>query len=169
MGNANSGRKTLPFVVKQAKGTARPEREKKTYTPSSKQPLPPAWLNRRAKQIFRHFINHRLKELKMDSRSHTEIIALYAARSEELERFDKLLSEKGYTYEITLSTGQPTKANPNPPLVTRMVERPEVKLREKAAIHVHRLLVEFGLSPASAQKVGVVKDKGKKNSEFDGF
>jgi len=41
-------------------------------------------------------------------------------------------------------------------------------LREKAARHVHALLVEFGLTASSAQKVGKPKEN-KKANDFEGF
>jgi P27 family predicted phage terminase small subunit len=102
----------------------------------------------------------RLDELGLASRSHTEAIALLACRMEEVERFDGILNdnkENGYVYKTTNSYGDDV-----------LKEHPAVRLREKAARHVHSLLTEFGLTPASAQKVGTPKKKEKKN-EFEGF
>jgi P27 family predicted phage terminase small subunit len=109
----------------------------------------------------------RLDDLGMASRSHTEAIALLACRMEEVERFDKMLNNSvdektgekvnGYVYKTTNSYGDDI-----------LKEHPAVRLREKAARHVHSLLTEFGLTPAAAQKVGTPKKKEKKN-EFEGF
>ena len=153
------GRKALPTQIKLVKGTLRNHREKEVPDPSKEKPLHPKWLNKRAKMIFYHMVR-RLDELGMASRSHTEAIALLACRMEEVERFDKMLNEgdeNGYVYKTTNSYGDDV-----------LKEHPAVKLREKAAVHVHKLLVEFGLTPSSAQKVGTPKKKAKKNG-FEGF
>ena len=102
----------------------------------------------------------RLVEIGLDSATHTEILALLASRMEEVERFDKMLNEgegNNYVYQSSNSFGDPI-----------LKENPAVKLREKACKHVHALLVEFGLTPSAAQKVGTPKQKEKK-SEFEGF
>lgn len=154
-----AGRKVIPIEIKKAKGTYQRCREKEVPKPSEKKPVPPSWLNKRARAIFRHMTN-RLDELNLASRSHTEAIGLLACRMEEVERFDKMLNdagENGYVYETTNSYGDRI-----------LKDHPAVKLREKAARHVHALLVEFGLTPASAQKVGKPKSSKKKN-EFDEF
>jgi P27 family predicted phage terminase small subunit len=153
------GRKIIPIRIKQTKGTHRPHRDRDIPEPSKKKPLPPAWLNKRAKNIFHHMVK-RLDELGLASRSHTEAIALLSCRMEEVERFDKMLNddkENGYVYKTTNSYGDDV-----------LKEHPAVKLREKAAKHVHALLVEFGLTPSSAQKVGTPKKKEKRN-KFEGF
>jgi len=151
------GRKVIPIEEKKAKGTHRPCRDKDVPAPSKKKPLPPTWLNKRAKMIFHHMVK-RLEELSLASRSHTEALSLLASRMEELETFDKLLNTgEGYTYKIETEDGG-----------FIIKEHPVVKLREKAARHVHSLLTEFGLTPASAQKVGTPKQKTK-NNDFEGF
>ena len=160
------GRKAIPIQIKKLKGTHQPCRDKDVPEPSKKLPYRPSWLNKRAKQIFHHMAK-RLDEIGLASRSHTEAIALLSCRMEELERFDKMLNNavdektgkptNGYVYKTTNSYGDDI-----------LKEHPAVKLREKAAKHVHSLLVEFGLTPASAQKVGTPKKKTKTN-DFDGF
>jgi len=153
------GRKAIPTQLKIAKGTHRPHRDKDVPPPSTLKPVPPTWLTQRAKMIFHHMVR-RLNDLGLASRSYTETIALLACRMEEVERFDKMLNdgeENGYVYKTTNSYGDDV-----------LKEHPAVKLREKAASHVHKLLVEFGLTPASAQKVGTPKAK-KKTNDFEGF
>jgi len=153
------GRKAIPTQLKIVKGTHRPHRDKDVPEPSKEKPIPPGWLNKRAKAIFHHMVK-RLDELGLASRSHTEAIALLACRMEEVERFDKMLNdgnENGYVYKTTNSYGDDI-----------LKEHPAVRLREKAARHVHSLLTEFGLTPSSAQKVGTPKKKDKKN-DFEGF
>jgi P27 family predicted phage terminase small subunit len=151
------GRKALPTQIKKAKGTHRPFRDKDVPTPSSKKPLPPAWLNSRAKQIFRHMVK-RLSVLDMASQSHTETIALLACRLEEVERYDKIINEQGYVYATVNFRGD------------KIIKvRPEMALKEKALKQSQQLLAEFGLTPASAQKAGTPKEKKKKHNEFEGF
>jgi P27 family predicted phage terminase small subunit len=150
------GRKVIPIPIKETKGTNRKHRERKSYSPQKDKPISPAWLNKRAKQIFWHMTG-RLKAIGLDTRTHTEMLALLSSRMEEVERFDKLLNEKGYTYTTKNSIGSKV-----------IKERPEVAMRKEAARHVHALLVEFGLSPAAQQKVGAPPSKPQ-NNEFDGF
>jgi len=159
-----AGRKVIPISIKQAKGTHQPCRDKDTYTPVSRKPVAPPWLNARAKAIFRREVK-RLDEIKLASATYTGIIALLASRWEEAERFDKQLNESkgasgdsqnGYVYATTNSFGDPV-----------LKEHPAVRLREKALRHVHSLLSELGLTPASAQKVGTPKKDGKKNAFSD--
>jgi P27 family predicted phage terminase small subunit len=153
-----AGRKIIPIEQKKAKGTNRKHREKDVPNPSDRKPWPPGWLNKRAKQIFHHMVK-RLDVLGLASSTYTEAIALLASRMEEVERFDRMLNdekENGYVYQTTNSYGDPV-----------LKEHPAVSLREKAAKHVHSLLTEFGLTGASAQKIGVKKEKTKKNDFED--
>jgi len=153
------GRKALPTHLKILKGTHQKCRDKVVPDPSKEKPWPPVWLNKRAKMIFHHMVR-RLDELSLASRSHTESIALLSSRMEEVENFDKVLNAGGkslYFYKTKTADGSEI-----------IKEHPAVKLREKAARHVHSLLTEFGLTPASAQKVGTPKQTKKKN-DFEGF
>ena len=160
-----AGRKVIPISIKQAKGTHRPHRDRKTYTPSSRRPIPPSWLNKRASAIFRH-MTRRLGEVGQASATHTEALALLSCHMEEVERFHKILNESvdaqgkpqnGYVYATANSFGDPV-----------LKEHPAVRLYEKASLRVHSLLTEFGLTPAAAQKVGTRKPAKEKN-EFDDF
>ncbi len=151
------GRKALPTQIKKAKGTHRPYRDKVVPEPSGKKPVPPSWLNGRAKQIFRHMVK-RLSELDMASKSHTETIALLSCRLEEVERYDKIINQQGYVYAAINSRGEKV-----------IKVRPEIQLKEKASKQAERLLTEFGLTPASAQKAGTPKEKKVKHNQFEGF
>ena len=159
------GRKVVPISIKEAKGTNRKHREKEVVPPSTEQPVPPAWLCPRAKEIFGE-MTVRVGELRLASATYTEVLALLACRLEEVERFDRMLNEaadvdgnpaNGYVYQTTNSFGDAI-----------LKEHPAVRLREKAARHAHSLLTEFGLTPAAAQKVGTSKKTAKQN-DFDGF
>ena len=150
------GRKTIPINIMRAKGTLKKHRIKNVPDPSDKRPISPSWLNKRAKQIFWHMTN-RLNDIGLASRTHTEAIAALSSRMEEVERFDKILNDEGYFYNAKNSLGFEVKK-----------EHPAAKLREKAIRHVHSLLTEFGLTPASIQKVGSTKKKPRGN-DFEGF
>jgi P27 family predicted phage terminase small subunit len=160
-----AGRKVIPISIKQAKGTHQPCRDKETYTPAPGKPIPPSWLNTRAKGIFRH-MSGRLDKVQRASETHTEVLAILASRMEEVERFDKILNEStdaggnpqnGYVYATTNSFGDPI-----------LKEHPAVRCREKAIRHVHSLLAELGLTPASMQRVGTSKP-GRVKNEFADF
>ena len=150
------GRKAIPTQLKIIKGTHQPCRDKDVPEPSTLKPVPPSWLNQRAKMIFHHMVR-RLDDLGLASRSHTEAIALLACRMEEVERYDKLMNKQGYVYASVNTRGEKV-----------IKVRPEILLRKDAAKQVQSLLTEFGLTPASAQKVGIPKKKTKTNS-FDGI
>ncbi|MEN6297743.1 MAG: phage terminase small subunit P27 family [Rectinema sp.] len=155
-----TGRKVVPIDVKKARGTYRKDRDKKAPKPSPKKPAAPSWLNTRAKQIFNLMVK-RLSEIGQASATYTEAIALLSSRMEEVERFDKILNdgeENGYVYKTTNSFGDAI-----------LKEHPAVRLREKAARHVHSLLTEFGLTGASAQKVGAQPKEGDKKNEFEEY
>jgi len=108
----------------------------------------------------------RLEAVGLASGTHTEALALLACHMEEVERFDKILNEvvtvggeqqNNYVYKTNTATG-----------AVILKENPVVRLRDKAARRVHSLLTEFGLTPASSQKIGAKKQLKGKN-EFDGF
>jgi P27 family predicted phage terminase small subunit len=149
-----SGRKVTPLIIKEAKGTRERSREKIVVPPSDKLAVPPTSLNKRAKQIFQHYVKRRLEPLGLASATYTEEIARLAVAHEEWERFNKILNEVGYTVEFSDREGNP---------VVRM--RPEVKIRDMANAVMKACLLEFGLTAASAQKVGKTPDKKEKNDK----
>lgn len=154
-----SGRKIIPLVQKEAKGTRERSRERDVPPPSEKMPNPPSTLNKRAKQIFQHLVKHRLTDLGLASATHTEAIALLAREMEQLERLDKFLDDNGFTYQKI--TGEDEEGNK-----TYSVKKwPQVDIQRDLSRHVHSLIVEFGLTPASSQKIGPPKKKEKKNDK----
>lgn len=161
---AAAGRKIIPINEKVAKGTLRKHRVRDTPTPTDKLPTPPRWLNPAAKRIFRLLVK-RITSITVASQDHTNGIAMLASRVEEVERFDKYLNQVGYTYERKAWVG---KGDAGHEIILGIYARPEAKLRHEAMRHLHSLLLEFGLTPAS---LGRVKAKGKEKvkSEFEGF
>jgi P27 family predicted phage terminase small subunit len=154
-----SGRKVIPLIIKEAKGTRERSREKIVVPPSDKLAVPPSALNKRAKQIFQHLVKRRLEALGLASASHTEMLALLCREMEQLERLDKFLLDNGFTFrEIT---GEDDEGNK----FYRVRKWPEVEIQKDMSRHVHALMNEFGLSPASAQKVGKPPEKKQKDGK----
>lgn len=151
------GRKVIPIGIKKAKGTNQKCRERVVPIPSEKTACPPRNLNARARQIFQHLVKNRLSHLGLASASHTESIAVLAKRMERLEVIDKFIDDHGVSYEVVSETG-----------VSIFKPYPEAVIQKDLARHVQSLLAEFGLSPASAQKVGTKKPKQEQN-DFDQF
>jgi P27 family predicted phage terminase small subunit len=153
-----SGRKVIPICIKEAKGTRERSREKIVTPPSDKLAIPPSTLNKRAKQIFQHYVKRRLEPLGLASATYTEEIARLAVAHEEWDRFTRILNEVGYTVEFLDREGNP---------VVRM--RPEVKIRDMANSVMKACLLEFGLTAASAQKVGKAPEKKARNEKENFF
>lgn len=145
-----AGRKVIPIVIKKAKGTHEKHRDKKTPKFSKDIAQAPSYLNKRATEIFNHLVEKRLKDLGLASASHTEIIANLAKRMERLEVIDAFIDKYGVSYETQTEKGE-----------TIFRPRPEAAMQKELARHVHALLCEFGLTPASAGKVTGFKDEEK--------
>jgi P27 family predicted phage terminase small subunit len=149
------GRKIIPTELKILKGTYRKDRDRKSPPPAKDAPVAPSWLNRRGKLIFRLVVK-RLTELGLASRSYTETIALLASRLEEMERYSRLIEEEGVSFGGVTRDG-----------TEYFKPRPEVLLRERAMLHAHKLLAEFGLTPSAIQRVAAVKKEKKKKNPFE--
>jgi len=163
---ANAGRKIIPLPIKQLKGTDRPDEEKKRNTPlpSLTRPIPPTSLSKRAKQIFTHFVNNRLTGYysSFASSTYTEMIATYARRQEEVEKLGEFIEKNGYTFETTeVKSGDKC-----------IRAYPQVGQYNQAIKHLHTILVEFGMTPSAAGRVGAALPKQydrASNNDFDGF
>ena len=158
-----AGRKVLPINEKVAKGTFRPERQKKIPKPDERLPIPPSWLNKRAKQIFRLEVK-RISGITVASIDHTRAISMLAIRAEQVERLTKFLDINGSTYEKDVWVGGKGGC-----IVKELHVRPEVKERHEAMKHLHSLLLEFGLTASSLGRVAAKPKKDKEENEFEGF
>jgi P27 family predicted phage terminase small subunit len=150
------GRKPIPIGIKKAKKTYRKHRDKNSPAPSKERMVAPSWLNQRAKRIF-STLKDRLDELCMASKTFTEALALLACRLEEVRRYSEIVETEGYMLE---------RMDRNGSVILKL--HPAVRMREFALNHAHKLLVEFGLTASSIQRVGKLKTTKKKN-DFDGF
>jgi P27 family predicted phage terminase small subunit len=155
-----AGRKVISIAEKKAKGTYRSDRDRGKPEISQTKPVPPDWLNDKAKVIFNQIVFD-MDEIGLASSTYTGIIALLACRQEELERLDGVLNKDGiggYVYVTTNSFGDQI-----------LKENPLVGNREKAARQVQALRAELGLTPTGINKVGAQKRDLKPKNEFDGL
>jgi len=136
------GRKRTPERHKVLIGTIRPDRQNLAApVPDPELPRAPEWLPRRACEIF-GTLTARLDMQQLASKSHTEMLSLLALRMYEVEKYTEIIEREGATYESASESGG-----------TMHRARPEVALRNEAARHAQSLAAEFGMSPATIQKV----------------
>ena len=151
-----AGRRPVPIEIKKLKGTYRKCRDKDSPPPSESTLIAPKWLNKRAKGIF-NTLRQRLESLNMGSQSYTESVSLLASRMEEVKRYTEIVESEGYMTE---------RADRNGTVIIKL--HPAVRMREAAMNHAHKLLIEFGLTAASIQRIGKPPGPKKKNA-FDDF
>jgi phage terminase small subunit len=136
------GRKKTPRAVKALRGTIRRDRTNAAAPePEAALPVAPAWLPARAAELFAT-LTARLATQRLASVSHTEKLALLALRLYQVERYTAVLEREGATYESTGEGG-----------TVMHRARPEEALRNEAMRHAQSLLSDFGLDPASVEKV----------------
>jgi len=145
------GRKRTPDKHKALIGTIRPDRQNANAPePDPELPRAPSWLPRRACEIF-GVLTARLDMQDLASKSHTEMLAMWALRQYEIEVYSEVIEREGATYEsVTEQGGVMHRA------------RPEVALRNEAMRHAQSLAAEFGQSPAMCQKVSRMGDVAAK-------
>lgn len=115
--------------------------------PSSDPPIAPDRLSPAAKGIFERMVL-RISDLYPPSKSHTEMLALYAECEEFIQHCEKILRVEGITYETE-------KGSIN--------ARPEVGMIKQYRLLAKSILCEFGLSPSSQRNVKVQQKKEKTN------
>lgn len=152
------GRKRKPDEHKVIQGTFRNDRANKNQPKPSEAPprAPETCSIRQAEYVDR--ITSRLEAEMRSSSSHTEVIWLAARRLAEIEELDNLIAAHGRVYETTGKSGDKLlKANP------------AVSQKNEAERHLHSLLSELGLTPASMGKVSVGKQDKPANpfAQFD--
>lgn len=165
----SAGRRVIPMNEKIAKGTFRPERQKKIPVPDERLPIPPSYLNKEERQVFRLFVK-RISSITVASMSHTEIIAKLAQREVEIRRLSKFLNENGYTYEVkdVMWVGKGEERHQEI-VVLGIKIRPEVKHRHDAMKHFHSLCLEFGLTASSLGRVSPKEKNKEDDNEFSDF
>jgi len=136
------GNKSKPDEIKVIQGTFRPDRAN-SDAPSAPSGLPdaPHWLSERAAELFAH-LSAVLDALSIASPVDVHMLAMLASRLEEIEILTAVIEDCGRTYQ---SESGLWKA------------RPEVAQRSEAMRHAQSLLTEFGLSPATRNRVSAGK------------
>ncbi|MGE4297026.1 MAG: P27 family phage terminase small subunit [Desulfovibrionaceae bacterium] len=142
------GRKTTPKPMKVLKGTFRPDRDNPVAPlPSSQGMRAPEWLNRLAVEYF-GVLKSRIEEFGLNSSTFTEVVALAASRMAEIDECEDYIRAKGRVYVTQSGKGDALwKSNP------------AVAQKNEAMRHLHGLLAELGLTPASIAKVNSPKSK----------
>lgn len=144
-----AGRRPKAAKLKALEGTARPDRE-----PAVPDHVPigaivaPADLTDRELHFFGQ-VARILDEQKRSSAHYEPIVTLLARRMAQVERLSAVIELMGDTFE-----SKSVKGTGADRVVTIMVRaRPEAAMRSEAMRHVHTLLSELMLSPASALKI----------------
>ena len=152
-----AGRRRESDAAKKAKGTFRPHRRGMTDELQAKSPLaPPDWLND-AERVHFATLATRVADIKLDSSTYTEALAMAAKRLAEIESCEYLIEQHGRILE-TLNVNGDTMLRANP----------AVAMRNEAMRHLQSLLAEFGLSPTSIGKTAGEKSS-KAGDEPAGF
>jgi P27 family predicted phage terminase small subunit len=149
------GRKPKAEHLKLLAGTNRKSRTNKNGPDPSKEGLqPPGWLPEDCHAWF-STIRDRISVFKLDSSSFTEAVAMVALRIRDIEACSEIIAREGRTYTTLSTTGQQVaKAHP------------AVNQRSEAMRHLQSLLSEFGLTPSSISKVGVVAGEEKEKDPW---
>lgn len=132
------GGKKIPDEMKVIRGTFRKDRANPDApTVPTGIPEAPAWLSERATELFAHLCAV-LDGLNIASPADAAMLAMLASRLEEIEILTATIEDQGRTYQGESGLWK---------------ARPEVAQRNEAMRHAHSLLSEFGLSPATRNKV----------------
>jgi P27 family predicted phage terminase small subunit len=152
-----AGRKRTPTSIKEAKGTQRKSRR----NPAEPQVIPEEpildWQTDDPEVVawYERFKGYLRGENRL-SKSHETILWLAARRAWEIQLLDLEIFDNGRTYVAENRHGEVLKSNP------------AVGQKNEAERHLHSLLSELGLTPASKSKVS--SDISKRSSnEWAGF
>ena len=153
------GRRPKPVELKVIDGTYRKDRENPdapVLPPGM--PEAPAYLTGRALEIWVDYGRRLLDDLRVLSEAHWAALAMLSMELASYEQASAVIAEKGQTYTTKMRGGQ-----------TSIRPRPEVAIAAKAFEHARRMLLEFGLTPASTGKVSARKKADTKKGEDEAF
>lgn len=146
-----------PIEMLKAQGSYRPSRHPGKSAPKGK-PRPPARLKGRREELaaFRQLVQL-LESEGRASPSHSEVIALAAARIVEIQRLTEEIDAHGFLVDTPTTSGG-----------TMLRLNPASTARDRAMRHLQSLLGELGLTPISVGRVqgGAKRDEDDSWSEF---
>jgi P27 family predicted phage terminase small subunit len=162
------GRKRKSPHLHAVEGTARTDRiNSRAPVAPTKPPRAPAWLSKRATEIFGQ-LTARLEGMEIASSAHTEMLALAAFRLEEVELRDADVLAIGAVnpkLEVIELPGEDGKMVATVQKVWKA--NPAVAMRSEAMRHAQSLLAEFGLSPSACGKVSTDKLPGASSNPWE--
>jgi P27 family predicted phage terminase small subunit len=139
-----AGRPRKPTTLKKLGGTLQPSRENPLEpVPEIALGVPPNWLSATAREYWND-IGGLLLQMKLVSYGDTAALMLLTDVLAEWCAVRKIIQKKGRTYQIITEGGMTFKA------------RPEVAMEADLWRRAHRMLVEFGLTPAARSKVSAL-------------
>ncbi|HXH62644.1 MAG TPA: phage terminase small subunit P27 family [Gemmatimonadales bacterium] len=112
---------------------------------------PPAWLNKRAKAIWRELMRDAPPGLL--TRLDRKTAAMYCQSSARLEQVEQIIEEEGFTFMSDKGF---------------VCQRPEAAIAKGLYGTITRLCAEMGLTPSSRSRVKVNRDQ-KPKSKLDKF
>ena len=143
-----AGRKTKPTKIKVIQGTFRKDRENKNEpTPETHIPEAPDHLSKEALVEWGR-MSQELYNLGLISNVSRGALAIYCQAWARMVKYEKIIVEKGELYKT-----------PNGSIQTS----PAMWIVNKCVEQCHKMMVEFGMTPASAAKVTSIKTKKKED------
>lgn len=143
------GRPRKPTSQKALGGTLQPSRiNKNEPTPEVYLPVPPAWLSERAKQYWGE-IGNVLLAMKLTTVADGPALQLLTDALAEWAEARQFVQREGMTYSTFTENGNEMHR-----------PYPQVAIAADAWRRAQRMLVEFGLTPASRSKVSALGGDG---------
>lgn len=155
------GRKQTPKNTKVLKGTFRKDRANDSAPDQAPDGMrAPNWLPREAVEYF-GVLKSRLEAYGLNSASYTEALSLAAMRLAEVDQLNQIIAEDGPIY---LSEKWTRDDDGNLKRTVLKKSNPAVGQRNEAMRHLQGLLAEFGLTPASVNKVNAGGKRKQQNA-----
>lgn len=146
-----AGRPRKPTTLKKLGGTLQPSRTNPLEpVPDVALGLPPEWLSATAKEYWQE-IGGILLQMKLISYADTAAMTLLTDVLAQWVSVRVTIAKKGRVYELLSDGGKVFRA------------RPEVAMEADLWRRAQRMLVEFGLTPASRSKVSALVVKEEKD------
>lgn len=156
-----TGRPRKPTTLKALQGTARPDRTNAREPEPPPGPVkPPSWLKGRARAAWRQ-LAPMLEDMRVLTTADPHALALLCDAYAEYIDCREVVRKQGAVYEsrVVKASSRRVEAEGGDEdfdaadwsVIIR--PRPEVKMASDAWRRVHRMLVEFGLTPSSRSKV----------------